>query len=359
MAGTIVTKTSEEGKKLVGKLEQMFGRNREGSTTIESQSAAVKALQEYRNSLAAISPAAQSRNQAFQMALQVYSEDQTSSKSPFYSALNAAVRAKTSIAAGRVDDTFWNLFTGPFNFMWSYVRTETACSIQSQWEEKVLQEAQGAVDQQAIQYLLSQDGPVWKFAKGPLAPFLGWNPRKGYYSKVALGGDLPFDAAFFTFLTKGAKVKVAVQQKPNHGVTIRGLPTDANPDARIKPQSTRLELQCHSGSQVLENLNFPITRKFAWSPETCGDVFLQIDVGDQILTKRYEGPQAFPDFLEDFKGGRHTFTTRDFPGERASLDRMGIKYIRVNYQFSGNQTITGQARSLPGQAPRAIIRCWD
>jgi type VI secretion system protein ImpL len=293
------------------------------------------------------------------MTLQVFSEDQTSSKSPFYVACEAAARFKTGIEGGRADGIFWSLFTGPVNFMWAYARTEAACAIQQQWEEKVLQEAQGIVDQQAMQYLVSQDGPVWKFAKGPAAPFLGWSPRTGYYSRVALGGSIPFDAAFFSFLSKGAKARAPGQQKQNHGVTIRGLPTDANPDARIKPQSTRLELQCDSGSQVLENLNFPITRKFAWSPETCGDVLLQIDVGDLVLTKKYDGPQGFPEFLEDFRGGRHTFSTRDFPAERQSLDRMGIKYIRVNYQFSGSLAVTGQARSLPGQAPRTIIQCWD
>jgi type VI secretion system protein ImpL len=358
-AGAIISKTAEEGQKAVGKLERLFGKGSAGPTALESKTAAAKSLQDYRNALTAIIPASQSRNQAYQMALQVFSEDPTSSKSPFYGAYDAAERYRRNSEEGRIDGLFWNLFTGPINYLWGYTLGETACSMQGQWEEKVLQEVQGAADQQAAQYLLTPEGPVWKFVKGPAAPFLGWSQQKGYYSKAALGGAVPFDPAFYAFLKKGANVKAAVVQKQNFGVSIRGLPTDSNPDARTKPQSTRLEMQCASGNQVLENLNFPITRTFKWSPDSCSDVVLQIDVGDVVLTKIYEGPQAFPDFLDDFRGGRHMFRPGDFPGEKKALERMGIRFIRVNYHVQGGQAIAGQARSMPGQTPRVIVRCWD
>ncbi len=358
-AGALITKTTEQGQKVMGKLEKLFGKGNAGSAAIESKSASAKSLQDYRNALTAIAPAAQSRNQAYQMALQVFSDDPTSSKSPFFGAYDAVERYRRNSEEGRVDAIFWNLFTGPINYLWGYALGETACSMQGQWEEKVLQEAQGAVGQQAVQYLLTPDGPVWKFVKGPAAPFLGWSPQKGYYSRVALGGTVPFEQVFYSFLKKGANVKAAVVQKQNFGVTIKGLPTDSNPDARIKPQSTRLEMQCAGGNQVLENLNFPITKSFNWSPDSCGDVVLQIDVGDIVLTKRYGGPQAFPDFLDNFRGGRHTFSPADFPVERQALQRMGIKFIQVNYQVRGGQAIAGQAKSIPGQAPRVIVRCWD
>jgi type VI secretion system protein ImpL len=358
-AGALISKTTEEGQKVIGKLEKLFGKGNAGSAMLDSKSAAAKSLQDYQTALTAITPATQSRNQAYQMALQVFSEDPTSSKSPFFGAYDAVERYRKNSEEGRVDGIFWNLFTGPINYLWSYALGETACSIQAQWEEKVLQEAQGAIDQQAIQYLLTPDGPVWKFVKGPAAPFLGWSPQKGYYSRVALGGSVPFEKVFYSFLKRGAKVKAAVVQKQNFVVSIKGLPTDSNPDARIKPQSTRLEMQCGSGNQVLENLNFPITKTFNWSSDSCGDVVLQIGVGDIALTKRYGGSQAFPDFLDDFRGGRHTFSPRDFPSERGSLERMGIRFIRVNYQIRGGQAIAGQAKSMPSQAPRVIVRCWD
>jgi len=358
-AGTLINKTTEEGQKALGKLEKLFGKGNADSTSIDSKFSAAKVLQDYQNALTAITPASQSRNQAFQLALQVFSEDPTSSKSPIYGAYDAVERYRKSGDTGKIDGTFWNLFTGPVNYLWGYALNEAACSMQGQWEEKVLQEAQGAVDQQATQYLLTPDGPVWKFVKGPAAPFLGWSPQKGYFPRVALGGSLAFDQEFYAFLKKGAVVKATAAQKQSFGLSITGQPTDSNQDARIKPQSTRLEMQCASGNQVLENLNFPATKTFNWSPDSCGDVVLQIDVGDTVLTKRYAGPQAFPAFLDDFRGGRHTFSPGDFPGERHSLERMGIRFIRVNYQVRGGQAISGQAKSMPGQAPRVIVRCWD
>ena len=356
--GTLVTKAASEGQKAVGKIETLLGREKTGGTALEATSAATRSLDDYQKALALVAPVSQGRNQAFQMALQVFSEDPAASKSPIAGAFEATERYRKN--AGRVDGVFWALFSGPANYLWGYTLGEAACSMQTQWDEKVLQEAQGAQDQQAAQYLLTPEGPVWKFVKGPAAPFLGWHPQKGYYSKAALGGALPFEPSFYAFLKSGAKVKAAAVQKQNFAVTIRGLPTDSNPDARTKPQSTRLEVQCSAGNQTLENLNFPVTKTFNWTPEGCGDVVLQIDVGDVVLTKRYGGPQAFPDFLASFKGGRHTFTPGNFPGERQALERMGIKFIRVNYQVSGGgQAVVGQAKAIPAQIPRAIVRCVE
>jgi type VI secretion system protein ImpL len=293
------------------------------------------------------------------MTLQVFSEDQVSGSSPFYAATGAASRFRSGFDGGKADDIFWNIFAGPLDFLWTYARNETSSSIQQQWEETVLQEVQGASNQQAMQHLLSQDGPVWKFVKGPAAPFLGWRAGKGYYSKTALGGSLPFDPAFFTFLAKGSSARIAAPERQDYQVGIRGLPTDANADARTKPQSTRLELQCSSGSQVLENLNFPVSRKFLWSPDACSDVVLRIDVGNLVLTKKYSGAEGFPAFLRSFRGGMHTFRPADFPAEKKSLERLGIRFIKVNYRFTGDGAVTGKAGALPGQAPGTIVRCWE
>ncbi|HEX9024198.1 MAG TPA: type VI secretion protein IcmF/TssM N-terminal domain-containing protein, partial [Geobacteraceae bacterium] len=359
-ATALVAKTAEEGQRSVGRLEKLLGKESSATPAVlDSKYAAAKSVQDYRSALAAMTPAAQSRNQAFQMATQVFSEDPTSSKSPIYSAYDAAERYRRSSEEGRLDGVFWNLFTGPANYLWGYVLNEASCSMQRQWEEKVLQEAQGAADRQAAQYLLTPEGPVWKFVKGEAAPFLGWSPRQGYFSKTVLGGSLRFDSGLYSFLKKGVKAKVTSTQRQNFGVTITGLPTDSNPDARLKPQSTRLEVQCAGGNQVLENLNFPITKTFIWTPESCDDVVLQIGVGDVVLTRRYGGPQAFPNFLDEFRGGRHSFSPDDFPAEKKALDKMGIKYIRVNYQVKGSQAVAGHVQAMPSQAPRVIVRCWD
>lgn len=321
--------------------------------------AAAKAIQDYQTNLSAIAVGTRSRTQSYQLAQQVFSEDSAADKSPVKGANESLARLKLSVIGGKVDDTFWQLASGPFTFLWQLTRIETACSLQAQWEEKVLQKAQGSMDPLVMKALLEQEGPVWKFMKGPAAPFVGWGQNRGYFSKEALGGTIPLEPMMFSFLSKGARVKTPVPVKPNFNMTIRGLPTDANPEAKFKPHLTRLEFQCSAGTQVLENLNYPVSKAFNWSPEACGDVSLQIEVGNIALVRRYSGPQAFPTFVKEFHGGRRTYYPHDFPGERKALENQGIKYIRVNYQFSGQGAISGHVSSVPANLPRKISRCWN
>ncbi len=356
-AGAMVAKSAEEGKKLVEKLEETLGRKTQASSSLDSQSAAYTAIQEYQTALGGIAQGTKSRNQAFQLALQVYGED-AAVKSPFNTAFDAVARLKSSIGGG-VDDIFGRLIQGQCDFLWAFVRKETACSLQSQWEDKVLQEAQGADDPLVMQYLVGQEGPVWKFVSGPAKPFLSWGAQKGYYAKTALGATVEFNPVLYSFLSKGARAKVAAAPRQSPGVTIRGIPTDSNPEARVKPHSTRLELQCAGGTQSLENLNYPVQKTFVWSADSCSDVLFQIEAGDVVLTRRYSGPQAFPSFLEDFPGGRRVFHPHEFPAQKQALERMGIKYIKVNYQISGQQAVMGKAKALPGRIPGSITRCWD
>jgi type VI secretion system protein ImpL len=355
--GTLA-KAAEEGKKLIGAIEKTLGKEA-GGETVESQLTAAKAYQEYQSALTAIGSAATSRSQAFQLASQTFSEEFATGKSPFFAAYGAASRLKAGIAKGRgAEEVFSRFITGPLDFLWTFVRMETACYLQRQWEEKVLSESEGAAGQQAIQLLLGPDGLAWKFVKGTAAPFISRSPQKGYYARDVMGATLPFDPSFFTFLVKGAQAQAAAVTKQNYTVGIKGLPTDANPEARIKPHSTKLELHCANGIQNLVNLNFPVSKTFTWSSETCKDVLFQIEVGDLVLTKKYTGDQAFPEFLQDFKGGQRTFYANDFPGEKGALEKLGVRYVKANYQFTGDQPVLGQVKSLPGQAPRSIVKCW-
>jgi type VI secretion system protein ImpL len=350
----VAVKTLDEGKKLAEKVGDLVGKKVESG----SQFAAVKPFQEYGSAVTAMAAATKSRPQSFQMAQQVFSEDPVSGKSPFYIAYDASQRLRASYPGG-IDDTVFKLVTGPSTFLWSYVRKEAACVLQKQWEEKVLQDAQAVTDPQAMQTIMGPDGPVWKFAKDTAGPFIGWTLHQGYYTKSALGGTIGFEPSFFAFLKKGAKAKMAAPAKQNNVVSIMGLPTDANGDASIKPQGTRFEMQCAAGAQVIENLNFPVKKNIAWSPDTCGEVVFQIEIGDLVLTRKY---QNLPEFIQDFPGGKHTFHAQDFTREKAALNRMNVKFIRVNYQFSGTHDILkmggGGASSL-GQIPKVITSCWD
>jgi type VI secretion system protein ImpL len=142
-------------------------------------------------------------------------------------------------------------------------------------------------------------------------------------------------------------------------VTIKGLPTDTNPEVRLPPHGTRLELQCAGSTESLINLHHRVSKIFNWSPETCGDVILKIDVGDISLIKQYEGSQAFPNFLLDFPGGQRSFYPHEFPEEQEYLESLGIKFIKVNYDFSGHyQDVLELFKHRPEEVQRSIAWCW-
>lgn len=357
MPGT-VAKAADNGKRLISSIGLRLNRDAVAKN-IEPSPASIRHWLEYRAALAAIAPAAASRQQAFQLAAQTFADDPATGKTPFVAAWGAAGRLRGSLAGAAADEAFWRLVTGPLDFMWRYVRREAGSQLQTLWEEQVLAATPGMSPQQAGPLLLGPDGLAWRFVKGPAAPFVR-GTASGYAPRQALGGAVPLDGSLFAFLAKGAQVQAtAAGRQPNYTVAIKGLPTDANGEARIKPHGTRLELQCAGQTQSLVNRNFPVGKTFYWSPDSCGDVIFQIEVGDLVLTRRYAGSQAFPDFLKDFPGGSRTFPVREFPGEKEALARMGLTSIRVNYQFLGGGAVIKQGSAMAGaSAPRVIARGW-
>lgn len=353
-----VGKAAEGGKRLLNSLGEKIHPDAVAKG-IDTPLVATRSWQEYQAALAAIAPAASSRQQAFLLATQTFGDDPATGKTPFMAAWGAAGRLRSGVAGGGADEAFWRLVTGPLDYLWSYVRREAGCHLQTQWEEQVVAATLGMTPQQAGPLLLGPDGLAWRFVKGPAAPFVR-GTAAGYAPRQALGGALPLEGPLFAFLSKGAQVQAsAAGRQPNYTVAVKGLPTDANSDARIRPHATRLELQCAGSPQTLVNQNFPVGKTFYWSPETCGDVIFQIEAGDQVLTKRYGGPEAFPDFLREFAGGSRVFPAREFPGEKDALERMGIRHIRVNYQIIGGAQVVKQGSAMAGAtAPRVIARCW-
>ncbi|WP_136526129.1 type VI secretion protein IcmF/TssM N-terminal domain-containing protein [Geomonas ferrireducens] len=347
----------------VSRVAGAMGRSGDKISGFSGNNEGVNLAKEYLNAVAQVAPVAKSRALAHKMALQAFTDASDAGKSPLFQAADAAQKLNRLLIQGGDDDTFYRLLFGPITFYGTYIRMETACVLQSQWEQTVLKEVQGSAGAQTLQYLLGKDGPVWKYVGDYANPFIGWSPARGYYPKSALGGSIPFRPEFYSFLARGGKVRlasIAPPPKAVYQVTIKGLPTDANPEARIKPQGTRLELNCATGSQVISNMNYPVSKPFIWTPEACGEVVFQIEVGDTVLTRRYPGSDGFAAFLRDFPGGRHTFRPRDFPHDKAALERMGIRFIRVNYRLFGADGIASPKEdSLPARVPARIAECWD
>ncbi len=355
-----LAKVASKGKTIISGLEKKIDKTR-GKKTPESPLLSAKAFQEYQSALAEVTPAAASKTTAYHMAAQVFNEDPATIKSPFFVARRACDKLSVSMPASKSfddDRIFWALVTGPLDYLWSFVCSETACYLQDLWEKEVLVEIQGVSDQKTLnRILLGRDGYAVKSVNRPAAPFVSRSPRKGYYAKQVLDRSIPFDSSFFSFLTKGSQIVKLV--KANYTVSIKGLPTDTNRKAQIRPHATRLELQCPDKVQKLINFHYPVKKNFRWSPESCGDVIFQIEVGDLVLTKKYTGYQAFSKFLKDFADGQRTFYSKEFPEYQAALKRLGIRYIKVNYQFNGHKPIITLLTTDPGKAPGNIAKCWN
>ncbi|MBW2638712.1 MAG: type VI secretion system protein ImpL [Deltaproteobacteria bacterium] len=343
----------------IKKAEKATGIKAGKTLDMESQLLAARAFFDYQNALNEITPVSASSLVAYKTAAEIYSEDPATSKSPFYTAQDALRKLKTVLIKPKTDPrTFWKLVTGPIDFFHEFVLKESACYLQSRWEKEVLMEVQDVSDQKDTnQLLLGENGFAKKIIKGPAEPFLSRTLKKGYYAKKVMGRNIDFNEYFLSYLTKGTKAAKPV--KGTYSVSIKAFPTGANKGALMRPQETRLELQCASETPTLINLNYPVRKTFNWSPQTCGDVIFKIKVEDIVLTKIYTGYQAFPKFIKDFERGQRTFYVREFPDEKSALKRMGIKYITVKYQFTGHRPVLKLLGSAPGRIPRSIAKCWD
>jgi type VI secretion system protein ImpL len=351
-------KAAEKGQQLISKIENKFHRAKKDKT-LESHLKTAWSYLDYKNALSEIAPALASRKAAYDTACQVFNEDPATSQAPFFVAHHAVFKLKTYMARGKQDEEiFWALVNGPFDYLWTFVRTETACHLQDLWEKQVLVEIRGVSDRMtANQILLGQDGYALKFMKGPLEPFISRGLRRGYRAKQALDAQIPFEASFLSFLTKGVTWVKLISD--NYTVSIEGLPTDINKKAQLKPDATHLEIQCADKIQRLDNYNYPVRKTFDWSPLSCGDVVLQIGFKNFVLNKKYTGYNAFPRFLRDFRTGHRLFFPNEFPDKQAALKRLGIRHIKVKYQFRGHRKVMALLTDASGSIPTDIVKCWD
>lgn len=352
-----IAKVSRKGRSIITRLERTVSRTTK-ATTVEDSLGAAKAYLNYVKALSELTPVVSSRKLAFQSVTKVFNEDPVASDSPFFAANRSILELKTYLAEEtKGEKPFWGLLGGPIQFLWNYARIEAACHLQNIWEREVLVEIQGVGDFKSIsQILLGPGGVATKFVKGPAAPFLARSLRKGYYATEALGGRLPFTPAFLTFMTKGVAARRPVQKEYN--VVIKALPTDVNPEAKMKPFATHLKIQCADGIRRLDNFQYPVRKRIKWSPGQCGDVILEIKVANLKLTKKYTGYNAFAKFLYEFRSGQKAFYRKDFPEVAPDLKRLGISFIRVNFQFKGHQPVIRLLHTAPRRVPEKIVECW-
>jgi type VI secretion system protein ImpL len=353
-----IRKTTRKVKAKIARLERQTGLQAGEYWNPEEKLIATRTFATYQQALSEVAQEATTRETAYRTAVNLCTAEPDRSESPYFAAERAVKKLKSGMPADTAaSKIFWQLVGGPLDFFRTYISDESACHLQDLWEQEVLWQVKSIPDgYEKIQRLVGKDGYAKQFVEqGPAAPFIAIGLNKGYYAKRVKGFSLPFESRFFSFLNKG--VDIPEQVKDKYAVTIQGLPTRANPDARILPKATRLELQCGNKMYRLINRNYPIKRTFNWSRQDCGDVRLQIMVGNLVLTKNYTGSQAFAEFLRDFAKGLHTFSLDEFPQEDSELKRYGIKFIEVRYKLSGHNEIIHPPGPSVGSVPQRIVRC--
>ncbi|PWF24804.1 type VI secretion protein IcmF/TssM N-terminal domain-containing protein [Corticimicrobacter populi] len=286
------------------------------------------------------------------------------------------------------DSVVWDLMQGPLLLTLDYVAKATACQLQSRWENDVLGAVQGVASASLVDDLLyGERGQVPAFLQGDVRYFIDRDTVR-YRPRQALGMTVPLNGQFYAFASLAQQQQVrrmqvgqqqAVDQKRQQvdlqtlqeqvadlekqqaqmratvaRVRLTGEPPLVNPGARLLPQQVRLTLQCADGPVSIENFNFPVSRTFAWSAQSCGDTVLEIRFPDLTLSRTYAGPYGFADFLAEFADGRHGFSPDDFPEQAARLRAQGLEQLTVRWQLQDAQSVQSLADGLRQAAGQMV-----
>jgi len=371
------------------------GKMQEGGQLIQNNLAAINALRKF---LAAVdkvtAEVAEGPAKAYQVAadFHTFSRDQNVKASAVHSAAEALLELKRLVNRGHADDeAIWHLIEGPFKFVLAYTQQQASCQLQQEWDAKVQWPIQTATSMtEIVDQLYGQSGTVWAFVDGPAKPFLARDASR-FHIVETFGFAMPFTANFLPMLNNAAGKRVEqliTQQKLENAkrkdelqaqkeqleakaaiaeadrvlaevkqkndalkaqtlqLTITGQPISVSPGAKSKPFGTTLKVQCNAGAHTLNNFNFPTTESLTWSAETCGEVSLQIKVGDLVLAKKYPGALGIIRFLQDFRDGQRQFHADEFPSSTAKLRELGISQIGLRYKFEGQEAILKVAQQL-------------
>lgn len=318
-----------------------------------------KAWAEYKKTLAQIAPVAVSKEISSRMLSDYFSfsEKPADSQSPIFLAHANFLKLKSLLTGKNEAPFISDIISGPLNFLIEYSVLETACYLQSSWEEQVLAPVEGVGKDKRAQLLFDKtDGLVWKFIGGQAKPFIK-RSKNGYMVRSAFNQEIPFNSGFFDFLNGGANRVIHYQ--PDYFVGIETVPIDVNDGAKAEPYANVLSMHCAEDRLSLKNYNYPQKMNFKWSPDRCGDVTLQIMLPNLVITKEYKGRMGFANFLKEFKTGTRTFSAADFPDQAGHLKRLAINWISVSYKIKGADQIIQLLKGGSNAVPEEIVSCWS
>ncbi|SPB14567.1 putative lipoprotein [Caballeronia novacaledonica] len=366
-----------------------------GSRTVTNNLGAVDALTQYLgalNKLALDSSTGSGKDYQLAADYQQFATSAQPQPSEMMNVLQPLTQLRTLIGTGEPSDVLtWRLIRGPFEFLSAYIEQQASCELQRGWESNVVFPLQGATDKSAaIEQLFGAKGAVWAFADGPARPFLTRNANR-YDVVETQGFKVPFTSAFVPTLNGAYGRQLAQQQASARSaadkqaqqleaqkaqldaqqqldqldralaaaktqadaaravtvpLTLTAQPTNVNADAQAKPYATILTVQCATGVQTLNNYNFPVSTSFAWQAGQCGDVRLQIKIGNLTLNRNYAGPLGFASFLKDFADGQHQFGPADFPASETALRTLDVTSLTVMFSVTNGEQVTDAAQKI-------------
>jgi type VI secretion system protein ImpL len=246
------------------------------------------------------------------------------------------------------DEVIWRVIEGPINTIKNYAFEQASCKVQQDWEKDVMWKTKLAVNpSEASTQLFGDQGSVWSFVDGSAKNFLSRSGGSLVPASVS-GNQFPFALGFISFLNQSvvSRVSEVVKQKLAESSTTKSAklslaasPIGVNAGAKARPHAAMLSIQCAKEVIELSNMNIEASNTFEWKPSQCGEVILDIEIDNLILTKRYPGQLGLSMFLQEFKDGARVFTPADFPAAMEQLDKLNIREITLRYGMQGQNEV--------------------
>jgi type VI secretion system protein ImpL len=279
---------------------------------------------------------------------------------------------RKSLSTERPDfatDAVWALYQNDSRWLVAHAMQRSGCWLQQQWQSRVLWPMENNASR--LEYQDQQD-LAWQylsdFIRGPAKSVLvvdDSGPKAGEFSGQTPGLTPEFlrmvnhelrpddvlamperentrsDDALAALKEEQTQLEaqMAALEKKTLELTLKSQPATIPGGARLMPTGTRLTLFCDEQQWKLNSMNFSEQAPFRWRAGHCSRASLVINFPGFDLTYEYFGDAAWPDFLEDFANGQHSFKADDFPDDAAQLASLGIKEVMVRYQAGAQNRI--------------------
>lgn len=337
-------------------LRRMESRvNEQQALHLERESRVLTAFREYLKQLAAMQPYMAAPDAALRFAAQNFGR-QGDPQSPSTLALvqlnklEQLVPDRTAPHAAE----FRRLLEGPLRFAIMMITDSAGCALNEAWESMVLALTAQVPENELWNALFGENGHVAQFLEKSGKPFLRATAA-GWIAQSWNGVPFPVQQTFLDFLSRGESRRQLLQ--PKYTVRIASEPFSADEGASSQPYRVLLRLQCASGSRELDNYNYPQQTDFVWEPAVCGATRLDIYFKEFTLSKTWDGPWGFKDFLRFFRDGMHIFVPGDFPSHKARLEGMGVQNITVGFHIEGAAPVLELGPETKVWIPTCVVDC--